>query len=66
MATTAQNPWMRERIAAGMTREQVAVKAGVSVSMVRDLEHGVRTSPRVDTCQRVAVALGKTLAYFFG
>lgn len=66
MATVVQNPWRRLREDAGMTREQLAVKAGVSVSMVRDLETGQRKSPRVDTCQKVAAALGKTLAYFFG
>jgi DNA-binding SARP family transcriptional activator/tetratricopeptide (TPR) repeat protein/DNA-binding transcriptional regulator YiaG len=46
------------RQAAGLTQQQLADRAGVSVGLVRDLEQGRTTRPRGDTIERLARALG--------
>jgi predicted ATPase/DNA-binding XRE family transcriptional regulator len=45
------------RTAAGLTQEQLADQAGLSVRAITDLERGVRRSPYPDTVQRLATAL---------
>ena len=47
----------RCRIAAGLTQEQLAERAGLSVRGISDLERGVNRSPRRVTAERLADAL---------
>ncbi|WP_156753582.1 helix-turn-helix domain-containing protein [Actinokineospora pegani] len=47
---------------AGLTQEELAVKAGLGVRTVRGLETGERDAPRVSTIDRLADALGLTAA----
>lgn len=48
----------RHRLAAGLTQEQLAERANLSVRAVSDLERGLRTAPRRDTVDLLAEALG--------
>src|SRR5579884_657921 len=48
----------RHRIAAGLTQEDLAERAGVSVRTVSDLERGFTTRPYRDTVRRLGEALG--------
>jgi predicted ATPase/transcriptional regulator with XRE-family HTH domain len=45
------------RLAAGLTQEALAERAGLSVRAITDLERGVRRAPYRDTVQRLAAAL---------
>jgi transcriptional regulator with XRE-family HTH domain/tetratricopeptide (TPR) repeat protein len=47
----------RARLSAGLTQEQLAERAGVSVRGISDLERGSRRSPRRDTVKLLAGAL---------
>jgi len=47
----------RNRLAAGLTQEALAERAGLSLRGVSDLERGARTLPRRDTVLRLASAL---------
>jgi transcriptional regulator with XRE-family HTH domain len=49
------------RQAAGMSQQALAVAAGLSVSMVSQLEQGNRSDPRISTIKALADALGVTL-----
>src|SRR5262245_53358187 len=61
MATTSQSTFgallRRHRLAAGLTQEGLAERAGVSARGVQDLERGVRAVPRADTVRMLADAL---------
>jgi predicted ATPase/DNA-binding XRE family transcriptional regulator len=46
------------RLAAGLTQEGLAERAGLSARGVQDLERGVRTAPRAETLRMLAEALG--------
>jgi tetratricopeptide (TPR) repeat protein/transcriptional regulator with XRE-family HTH domain len=48
----------RHRIAAGLTQEELAERAGISVRRVGDLERGVQQIPRRDTVALLAAPLG--------
>jgi predicted ATPase/transcriptional regulator with XRE-family HTH domain len=48
------------RLAAGLTQEGLAERAGLSARGVQDLERGVRTAPRAETVRMLADALGLT------
>jgi predicted ATPase/transcriptional regulator with XRE-family HTH domain len=48
----------RHRLAAGLTQEELAERAGVSARGVQDLERGLRTAPRTETVRLLADALG--------
>jgi predicted ATPase/DNA-binding XRE family transcriptional regulator len=48
----------RYRIAAGLTQQELAERAGLSARGVQDLERGIRRSPHPDTTRRLAEALG--------
>src|ERR1700738_2191882 len=47
----------RHRIAAGLTQEELAERAGLSARGIQDLESGARRSPRAETVRRLAAAL---------
>jgi y4mF family transcriptional regulator len=49
-----------QRKAASLTQKELALKAGVGLRFVRDVEQG-RTSFRADTLNRVLRLFGKTL-----
>jgi y4mF family transcriptional regulator len=49
-----------QRKAASLTQKELALKAGVGLRFVRDVEQG-RTSFRTDTLNRVLRLFGKTL-----
>jgi transcriptional regulator with XRE-family HTH domain len=46
------------REAAGLSQQALAVAAGLSISMVAQIEQGVRVDPRVSTLLGIARALG--------
>lgn len=48
----------RYRLAAGLTQEELAERAHLSVRGISDLERGLRTAPRADTVDLLAGALG--------
>src|SRR5687768_12354292 len=48
----------RHRLAAGLTQEALAERAGLSVRGISDLERGLRTAPHFATVERLAIALG--------
>src|SRR6266536_4072552 len=48
----------RHRLEAGLTQEELAGQAGLSLRAVSDLERGIRRYPYPDTVQRLANALG--------
>ena len=54
------------REAAGLTREQLAVKAGRSSATVIRIENGSKHSPNLETLSALAGALGVTLARLLG
>jgi transcriptional regulator with XRE-family HTH domain len=59
-STTAFGPLLRQhRVAAGLTQEALAERAGLSVYGIQKLEAGT-THPYRDTAQRLALALGLT------
>ena len=47
----------RSRLAAGLTQEELAAQAGLSVRGLSDLERGARLAPRRETLQLLAEAL---------
>ena len=47
----------RRRVA-GLTQQELAAVAGVSVGVVRDLEQGVTVRPRAEALRRLAMSLG--------
>src|SRR5215208_6170660 len=50
------------RLAAGLTQELLAERAGLSLRGVSDLERGARRAPYPDTVRRLADALGLSAA----
>src|SRR5260221_1045850 len=46
-----------QRLAAGVTQEQLAERAGLSVRGIQDLERGARRVPHAETVRRLASAL---------
>jgi predicted ATPase/DNA-binding XRE family transcriptional regulator len=48
----------RYRLAAGLSQESLAERAGISVRGLSDLERGLSRAPRVETLARLAQALG--------
>jgi predicted ATPase/transcriptional regulator with XRE-family HTH domain len=49
---------LRHRLAAGLSQEELAERAGLSQRGISDLERGVRRSPYPATARRLAAALG--------
>ncbi|MBV9325943.1 MAG: helix-turn-helix transcriptional regulator, partial [Chloroflexi bacterium] len=62
MADRANEPFAtlrkRHRLAAGLTQEDVAERAGISARAVSDLELGGGRTPRLETVGLLATALG--------
>lgn len=52
----------RFRLASGLSQEQLAEQAGLSVAAINTLERGTRRAPRADTIARLANALYLSLA----
>ncbi len=52
----------RYRLAAGLTQEELAARAGLGVRSISDLERGVRRTPYRDTVALLAEALGLSAA----
>src|SRR5215207_5063653 len=51
--------WLRHhRLQAGLSQEELAERAGVSVRAISDLERGARRLPHADTLQRLIQGLG--------
>lgn len=48
----------RARLAAGLTQEELAERAGLSARGIQDLERGLRATPQRETVRRLAAALG--------
>jgi len=51
-----------ERKAAGITQKELALKAGVGLRFIRDVEQG-KTSYRADTLNKVLKLFGKTVGH---
>jgi transcriptional regulator with XRE-family HTH domain len=51
---------------AGMSQQSLAVSAGLSVSLVSQIERGSRVDPRVSTITALATALGVSLDELVG
>jgi non-specific serine/threonine protein kinase len=66
MATTTQTGFgdllRRYRVAAGLTQEELAERAGVSTRGISDLERGARSLPRKDTLELLVQVLDLTPA----
>ena len=54
------------RETAGMSQQSLAVSAGLSVSLVSQIERGSRVDPRVSTITALATALGVSLDELVG
>jgi transcriptional regulator with XRE-family HTH domain len=54
------------RAAAGLTQQELAVKAGLSVSVVSQIEQGTNADPRLSTLAALARALGVNLDQLAG
>ena len=51
----------RLRAAAGLTQQQVAMAAGLSVSIISQIEQGTNADPRASTLRALAGALNATV-----
>jgi predicted ATPase/DNA-binding XRE family transcriptional regulator len=49
----------RQRLAAGLTQEELAERAGLSARGIQDLERGARRAPHPETVRRLTAALGR-------
>ncbi|WDZ87030.1 BTAD domain-containing putative transcriptional regulator [Micromonospora cathayae] len=52
--------WRLRRLRAGLTQEQLAHRAGISVRAVRDIEQGRVRNPRPESLRRLAEAVGRS------
>jgi transcriptional regulator with XRE-family HTH domain len=60
------NTLKRLRARANLTQQELATKAGVSITLVVGLEQGKTRIPRLDTLRRLAVGLGCTVGELIG
>jgi transcriptional regulator with XRE-family HTH domain len=58
MAENVAKNLRRLRDKAGLTQQELAMKAGLSISAVCKLEQGKNTDPRMSTLQAIAKVLG--------
>ncbi len=49
------------RLAAGLSQQDLAVRAGLSLSAIAGIENGRVPTPRLDTCRAIAAALSAAL-----
>jgi transcriptional regulator with XRE-family HTH domain len=56
----------RLRARAGLTQQQLADRAGLSIALVLGLEQGKRDNPRLDTLRKLARGLGCTVGELVG
>ena len=56
----------RLRAAAGLTQQELATRAGLSMALVMALEQGRRDNPRLDTLRKLAAGLGCTVGQLAG
>ncbi len=56
----------RLRAKAGLTQQELATRAGLSIAQVVAMERGARNNPRLDTLRRLAAGLGCTVAELIG
>jgi transcriptional regulator with XRE-family HTH domain len=66
MAMTKPIPHLGRRVkqlrnSAGMSQQALAVAAGLSISVVTQLEQGTKADPRISTAAALAAALGVTV-----
>lgn len=54
------------REAAGLTREQMAARAGTTAQYISHLENGVKQNPAFDLVERLAEGVGATCKDFIG
>jgi transcriptional regulator with XRE-family HTH domain len=54
------------RTAAGLSQQSLAVQAGLSMSLVSQIEQGMNTDPRLSTLTSLARALGVRLSELVG
>ena len=54
----------RLRLQYGMTQQQLAEKADISISFLGNIERGLK-SPTIETVQKIATALGMSMAELF-
>src|SRR5215217_7525324 len=64
--STAGATVLRHRLRAGWSQRELAARAGVSVRMLRDLEHGRITRPQEASLLRISTALGLALTDLTG
>jgi transcriptional regulator with XRE-family HTH domain len=56
----------RLRSRAGLTQQELATRAGLSIALVVALEQGRRDNPRLDTLRKLAGGLGCTVGELVG
>jgi transcriptional regulator with XRE-family HTH domain len=54
------------RAQAGLTQQELATRAGLSIALVVSLEQGRRNNPRLDTLRKLAKGLGCTAGQLIG
>lgn len=60
------NNRMREiRKETGMTLEKLSMKTGISIGYLSHLERGTRENPTICVMEKIAYALGKSMAEVF-
>jgi transcriptional regulator with XRE-family HTH domain len=65
-ASTLAGRVRKRRRALGLSQQAVAVRAGLSVSMVAQIEQGAKKDPRVSTVSALAGALEVSVDYLIG
>lgn len=59
------SPIRDARKSAGLSREQLCVKAGITLATLQNLESGRRTGCRLETARNIATVLGTTVDVLF-
>lgn len=60
-----KNNLKKIRIEKGMTMEKLSDKTGLSIGYICHLEKGSRNNPSIETMEKIAKALDKTVAQVF-
>jgi transcriptional regulator with XRE-family HTH domain len=56
----------RLRARAGLTQQELATRAGLSIAQIVAMEQGKRSNPRLDTLRKLATGLGCTVGELIG